>query len=172
MTATMTNGRPQRKQLSEQLDRLEEQLERHNSILDALSEGLNGAVTDAAKEGTKEAVTAAVIELLTNADLRVALHKASGPATSGKPTAWERMKAKVQRALVKVKEVAGTVRQAVASKMEAVKSVMAGATAPACFAWRLAKWPWSAWASGWPWPASPTPAVMGWRRPCPASARR
>ena len=80
--------------------------------------------------------TAAVIELLTNADLRVALHKASGPATSGKSTAWERMKAKVQWALLKVKEVAGTVRQAVASKVEAVKSLMAGATTPACFAWR------------------------------------
>ena len=39
-TATMTNDKP-RKQLSDQLDRLD-------GILDALSEGLTGSVTDAA----------------------------------------------------------------------------------------------------------------------------
>jgi cell division septum initiation protein DivIVA len=105
MTATLTNGKP-RKQLSDQLERLEEQLQRHDAILDALSEGLNGAVADATKEGTKEAVTAAVIELLTNGDLRAALHRASAPAGATKRSAWDRLKARVRQAAAKVNAVA------------------------------------------------------------------
>ena len=80
-TAMLTNGKP-RKQLSDQLDRLDEQLDKQNAIIDALSEGLNGAVADAAKEGVKEAVKAAVIEMLTDPELRVALHKATAPAVA------------------------------------------------------------------------------------------
>ena len=103
MTATVLNGKP-RRQLADQLDRLDEQLQRHDAILDALAEGLNGAVAEATKEGTKEAVTAAVIELLTNADLRAALHKASGPAMAAAPSAWERSKSKVRQAAMMVNE--------------------------------------------------------------------
>ena len=44
---TVTNGKP-RKQLSDQLDRLD-------SIIDALAEGLPGAVTDACREGARAA---------------------------------------------------------------------------------------------------------------------
>jgi hypothetical protein len=44
MNAT-TNAKPPRKQLSDQLDRLD-------SILDGLGDGLNGAVADAAREGS------------------------------------------------------------------------------------------------------------------------
>jgi hypothetical protein len=55
-TATMTNGKP-RKQLSEQLDRLD-------SIIDVLAEGLPGAVTDACREGARAAVKDAIIEIV------------------------------------------------------------------------------------------------------------
>ena len=42
MTVLMTNTRP-RKQLGDQLDRLDEQLHKHDSILEGLSEALNEA---------------------------------------------------------------------------------------------------------------------------------
>ena len=42
MNSTAPNHKPQRKQLSDQLDRFEQ-------ILDGLSEGLNDAITDAAR---------------------------------------------------------------------------------------------------------------------------
>jgi hypothetical protein len=65
MTVTMTNGKT-RKTLADQLDRLD-------NILDALSEGLNGAVADAVKEAAgaavQEAVRQALIEVLTNPDV-------------------------------------------------------------------------------------------------------
>ena len=98
MSATLINGRPERKQLSDQLDRLD-------SILDGLSGALNEAVADAAKEGVKEAVTSAVIELLTNTDLKDALHKATAPETAAKPSFWARLKAKINQATSQVKSV-------------------------------------------------------------------
>lgn len=68
MTATATplaNGRP-RKSLASQLDRLD-------SILDGLDQGLAGAITDAIKEvlpaATAEAVRATIVELVTNPDI-------------------------------------------------------------------------------------------------------
>ena len=62
-SATATNGKPQRKQLADQLDRLD-------SIIDTLAEGLNQAVADAAREGTRVAVKEIVVELMTNPELR------------------------------------------------------------------------------------------------------
>ena len=41
-TAPVSNGKPQRKQLSEQLDRFD-------TMLDGLSEGLSAAIADAAR---------------------------------------------------------------------------------------------------------------------------
>ena len=67
MTATATmNGKPQRKQLADQLDRLD-------SIIDALAEGLPGAVADACREGARAAVKDAIIEILSNPELRAML---------------------------------------------------------------------------------------------------
>ena len=66
-TATLTNGTARRKQLSDQLDRLD-------TIIDALADGLPGAVADAAREGTRQAVKDAVVEILTNPELRHLLH--------------------------------------------------------------------------------------------------
>jgi hypothetical protein len=138
MTATLTNGKP-RRQLADQLDRLEEQLHRQDSIIDALAEGLNQAVADAAKEGTKEAVTAAVIELLTNVELRAALHKATGPATVARPSAWEKLKAHVRQAAGKAKSAVSAAKATVAAKIDIAKAALAGATAPVWLAWRLRK---------------------------------
>src|SRR6476661_6562274 len=57
MSVLNCNDRPQRKQLSDQLDRLD-------SMLDGLSEALNESVAEASREGVRLAVKEAVIELL------------------------------------------------------------------------------------------------------------
>lgn len=136
---TMTPTPRVRKQLSDQLDRLDEQLARQDAVIDALAEGLNQAVADAAKEGVKEAVQAAVVELLTNIELRAALHRATAPPAGDKPSAWDRVKDKVRRAAAGVKAMVGPVRDVVAAKVEAVKVAAAGAVAPAWVVWRLRK---------------------------------
>src|SRR3954466_13612237 len=96
-TTTAPNGRP-RRQLADQLDRLDGQMDRADRILDALSEGLDGAVRDATREGTRLAVKEAVIELLTDPDLRASLHQASAPPARARPSAWQRLTAGVRRA--------------------------------------------------------------------------
>jgi len=70
MSPTISNGRPQRKQLSDQLDRLD-------SIIDTLAEGLNSAVADAAREGSRQAVKEIVTELLTNPDILAMIRSAA-----------------------------------------------------------------------------------------------
>src|ERR1700761_4301734 len=72
--ATLSNGKPQRKQLSDEIDRLEKQLgdqcNRLDSIVDALAEGLPGAVADACREGARAALKDAIIEIVSNPELR------------------------------------------------------------------------------------------------------
>ena len=69
--ATVQNGRPQRKQLSDQLDRLD-------GIIDALADGLNKAVADAAREGSREAVKEILTEPLTNPDILTMIRSTVG----------------------------------------------------------------------------------------------
>jgi hypothetical protein len=95
---SIINGRPPRKQLSEQLDRLD-------SIIDGLCEGLPRAVADAAREGTRAAVKDAILEVLTNPELRALIRNiAPAPAAAGipvptvvpeRPSLWSRIKARV-----------------------------------------------------------------------------
>ena len=112
----VSNGKP-RKQLSDQLDRLDSQLQQIDRVFDALSDGLNGAVADAARQGTKEAVKEAVIELLTNPELRDALHQASTPSAEAKPSFWTRMKSKVQQTVTAVKDGVVSAATAVAARV-------------------------------------------------------
>jgi hypothetical protein len=83
MTATM-NGRPQRKQLSDQLDRLD-------VMIDLLADGLPKAVADATREGTRAAVRDILGELLRDPEiltrLREALGAAPAPAKPSQPSA-------------------------------------------------------------------------------------
>jgi cell division septum initiation protein DivIVA len=106
-TAQVTQNARPRKQLADELDRLEDQLQRHDAILDALSEGLNAAVVDAARQGTEAAVKAAVVELLTNPTLRTALHGASARPEESRPSAWVKLKAVVRRAAARVRTAVG-----------------------------------------------------------------
>lgn len=118
MTATATtNGKP-RKQLSEQLDRMD-------TLVDALAEALPEAVTDACREGARQAVKEAVAELLASPDLRALLAGVTAarvapppvaPADPAPPTpgVWTRLKAKFaavrEAAAVRVRAAAATVR--------------------------------------------------------------
>ncbi|MEZ6142117.1 MAG: hypothetical protein R3B84_16260 [Zavarzinella sp.] len=86
MNMTETNHVP-RKQLSEQLDRLD-------TILDGLSDALNEAVADAAREGAQAAVREILSELLVNQDAIQLFRQQLLPAEllEPKPSFWERFK--------------------------------------------------------------------------------
>ena len=102
-TASIINGRPAKKQLSEQLDRLD-------SIIDGLAEGLPEAVAAAAREGTRAAVKDAIVEIISNPDLREFLQSAtpmsSVPAESvlPRPSLWTRIKSGIAAAKTAVVE--------------------------------------------------------------------
>jgi hypothetical protein len=95
MTKTSPNGHA-RKQLSDQIDRMEATLERQDGIIDALSEGLNLAVETAVENAVGVAVQKAVEgvlrELLMNPAVREMLHPPaqSAPAVPPAPTPSER----------------------------------------------------------------------------------
>jgi hypothetical protein len=107
-SASINNG--QRKQLSSQLDRLDQ-------ILDGLSEALTESVADAVKEVigqvVSEAVALAVKEVLSSPDLlRAALskHEQATP-TAKRRTLKKLLKTAGTRTVEKVKETAGQVTQ-------------------------------------------------------------
>lgn len=126
MTATATpstNGRPHRKQLGDQLDRLD-------SIIDALAEGLPGAVADACRDGARQAVKDVILELLTNPELRTliagftppappAAHAEPATAAPAKPSLWGRLKS-----------MAGAVKAVAVAKYTAVSAAVAAFVRP------------------------------------------
>jgi CRISPR/Cas system CMR subunit Cmr4 (Cas7 group RAMP superfamily) len=128
-TATM-NGRPQRKQLSDQLDRLD-------TIIDALAEALPSAVADACKEGARAAVKDAIVEIMTNAEFHSLIGKirpetASTVATSvpeqtplpQKLNHWHRFKAKIAAARDAVCSAATRVREAIVGRCNAARDTV------------------------------------------------
>jgi hypothetical protein len=109
-----TNGKP-RKQLSDQLDRFD-------GILDALAEGLPGAVADACREGARAAMKDAIVEVLTNPELRTLLAPPQPatvqpvhvtPAEPATPGLWARLKSKLAAARDTVVGAVGSARDAV-----------------------------------------------------------
>jgi hypothetical protein len=124
------NGRPQRKQLSEQLDRLD-------TIIDALAEALPGAVADACKEGARAAVKDAIVEILTNAEFQSLLGKvrpeivipvpASTPgqtSASRKSNHWERFKSKIAAVRDAVSSTATKVKDAIVGRCNAARDTV------------------------------------------------
>jgi len=107
-TATM-NGKPQRKQLSQQLDRMD-------GIIDCLADALPEAVADACRDGAKAAVQQAVTDLFAHPEflarfaelaarsaqtvapvaLAVPVPATHTPPANARPSSWERMKAKLR----------------------------------------------------------------------------
>jgi hypothetical protein len=131
-------ARPQRKQLSDQLDRMD-------SIIDALAEGLPEAVTVACMESSREAVKEAIIEIFTNPDLRSLLVTLQPAPTTQmpevqhelpKPSLWQRLKAKLLAAKNAVRSVVTKVKAAVINPLNLVRQtvttigIMAGGTIP------------------------------------------
>jgi hypothetical protein len=135
-TTTTDNDRPRRKQLSDQLDRLD-------GIIDALGEGLNEAVADAAREGTRLALKDAIVEILTDATLRATLHQATAPEPADQPPLkqeggfWARLKAGAGRVVQSVRHMAA---KAVGRVHREVKAVVHGAVAAARAVGRLGAW--------------------------------
>jgi hypothetical protein len=84
MSTTCVNGRMQRKSLADQINRLD-------SILDGLAEGLNDAISTA----VKDAVHAALIEVLTNAELQKRL--AASQVPNARPRVMARLVDKTRR---------------------------------------------------------------------------
>ena len=78
MNTATRNGSPQRKQLSDQLDRLD-------GIIDCLADGLSDAVRDAVKEGTATAIQQILLEVVNNPTTRELLRQTLG-AEPAKPT--------------------------------------------------------------------------------------
>ena len=122
MTMTLGNDRLQRKNLSDQLDRLD-------SILDALSDGLNQAVASTVEEAVGKAVQVAVKEVLSNSELlRLLRSQTDAPplpqAHRPRPltlkeilaNAWERSRAALSRWADGAKSGLGRVRAWVATK--------------------------------------------------------
>lgn len=134
MIATMSlNGKP-RKQLSDQLDRMDE-------ILDVLGEGLTGAVVDAMKVGTAIAVQQALVEILTNPDLLATIrgvlpHPAAManvpselPASVARPSLWSRLKARAASAQSTMMGALARVKARVTTAAKATRSGMIHAAA-------------------------------------------
>ena len=96
MSTSTLNGRPQRKQLSEQIDRMD-------TLLDGLADALPEAVADACRDGARQAVREAITELLLNPEVRTQLTQllvpnrepVSSPSTPAKPSLWHRLRTKL-----------------------------------------------------------------------------
>ena len=125
---TLVNGRPPRKQLSEQLDRLD-------SIIDGLCDGLPLAIANAAREGTRSAVKDAIHEVLTNPELRSTIQSlAPAPAATPvappiaseppQPSLWSRIKAKVAAAKTAVVERYRAAKEAVTTTTRTLSTLM------------------------------------------------
>jgi hypothetical protein len=126
-SATISNAKPPRKQLSDQLDRLD-------NILDVLGDGLNAAVADAAREGTRLAVRDAIVEMMTDPTLRSKLHNATAPETpaepvhaNNKPGFWRRIKTYAGQAAEAVKCMTSNAMTAVKDKARALSQKAAEA---------------------------------------------
>jgi len=120
------NGKPQRKQLGDQLDRLD-------SIIDALAEGLPGAVADACRDGARLAVKDAIIEILSNPELRAMLTPmrpepvVAPPAPTPepkRPSLWSRLKAKVAAVRNSLTGATTNAKEAVTSRFKAARSAV------------------------------------------------
>lgn len=126
MTATSTlNGKPQRKQLADQLDRLD-------TIIDALADGLNQAVADACREGTRQAVKDVLIEVMSNPELRAliapqAVPAAPAPATPPEPKEpglWTRLKSRIAAARDALTGAATKTKETVAAQYKAASDMV------------------------------------------------
>lgn len=135
MSATMTNEKPQRKQLSDQLDRLD-------SIIDCLADALPEAVADAVRDGARLAVKDAVLELLANPELRALIARPAAeppPPPAPKPSLRARLVAKLAAIRARATEAARPLVEATADKCRSAAPAVAAAGHALGWVWRLRK---------------------------------
>ena len=115
-TATM-NGKLPRKQLSDQLDRMD-------TLIDGLADALPEAVADACRDGARQAVKDAVLEILGSPELRALITEvASARATPAsepivaKPSIWTRLRAKLAELRTRVAAPIQSAKEAVAMRI-------------------------------------------------------
>jgi len=133
MSNTVANHRPQRKQLSDQLDRLD-------GLIDCLADQLPQAVADATRDGVRQAVRDVLAELLADPGVGARLRAALLPELAvgvtereRKPGAFALLKsaarAGVTRTMETVKAVATRVKRAVAVTRVRVRITLSRITA-------------------------------------------
>jgi len=86
--------------------------------------------------GLKGAVKEAVIEMLTDPNLRVALHQATMPARESKPTFWQRVKTRIHDGASTAGLAVSTVVAGVREKARAVRDTVNGTKTRASLAWQ------------------------------------
>lgn len=148
MSVATTNGKPQRKQLSDEIDRFDKQLgdqcKKLDSIIDGLAEGLPDAVAVACREGARQAIKDALIEIVSNPELRAliapvpSVPAVTTPTTAPKPSKsslWNRLKAKlvavreaITNAVAKAKEAVARAKEAVTIRFKTASNAMAFAS--------------------------------------------
>ena len=136
MTATLTNGRPQRKQLSDQLDRLD-------GLIDCLADALPEAVAGAFQEGARQAIREAIVEVLTNPAMRALMAPAgipSVPVASDVPaepkvSLRDRLKARFARLKSRVRATLASCRQRMAPERPVLRPATEFVRAAARLAW-------------------------------------
>jgi hypothetical protein len=134
MTMTLTNGRPVRKQLSDQLDRLD-------GIIDCLADALPAAVAGAFQEGARQAIRDAIVEVLANPQLRSLLAAPAVVAPSTVPIAppaplFNRVKARLAGLTSRARAVAARVFRRTATARDRVRPVAKAAGLALRFAWQ------------------------------------
>jgi hypothetical protein len=128
----VSNGRPQqRKQLSDQLDRFDQ-------ILDGLADGLNEAIADAVRDGSRLAVKDAIIEILSNPELKAMIARSPEPVPAP-PSFWTRLKDRVARAKAVVVKSLMPVAQGVKRKFRAATEPVVGMARAVASVWQWKK---------------------------------
>ena len=116
LTATSTNDRPQRKQLCDQLDRLD-------TILDGLGDALNDSIADAVRTGTLLAVKEAIIEILTDPNLRPKLLDSA----ANQQVVSTKRPGLLSRLVAKSRQTASAIRRKITRGIQSIKDTVTGA---------------------------------------------
>ena len=131
MSTTTLNGKPQRKQLSDQLDRLD-------GIIDCLADALPDAVRDAVQEGTKAALQQVLLELFRNPDTLAMLRQgiplpapspvvetpAIPPTPPTSPSFWSRCRSAISETTRRLRQTLSPTLAAVKAKVADVKTTL------------------------------------------------
>ena len=122
-TATL-NGKLPRKQLSDQLDRMD-------TLMDGLADALPEAVADACRDGARQAVKDTVLELLASPELRnlitevtTAQAATSSEAVASKPSIWSRVRAKLAATRACIAEPIQKVKDAITNRVATVAATL------------------------------------------------